>query len=315
MAESSKKNKVMVAIDDSEFSEYALTWALKMLGSTFVDSELLIYTARTPVDISYLYASSWGRDCKDVDGVRGRCVAGAVGNYTTQLLEYSNQTSQYNLTESLLFLSHFMGDIHQPLHVGFTSDRGGNAIDVHWFTRKAVLHHVWDDSIIESAEDRFYGSNVENYIDAIQRNITNEWADRVENWENCSGKQTTCPNIYASEGIKAACNWAYKGVANDSVLRAAELIKELKESENKAAIDLLKKAKTTCTEYGITAEGIAEIGDPKVAICNAVEKLNVQLLIVGSHGRGALTRAFIGSVSNYCVNHAKCPVLVVKKTN
>ncbi|GJR88590.1 ATP synthase subunit b', chloroplastic [Tanacetum coccineum] len=26
-------------------------------------------------------------------------------------------------------------------------------------------------------------------------------------------------NKYASEGIKAACNWAYKGVANDSVLR------------------------------------------------------------------------------------------------
>ncbi|GKB93425.1 endonuclease 2 [Tanacetum coccineum] len=159
------------------------------------------------------------RDCKDADGVRGRCVAGAVRNYTTQLLEYSNQTSQYNLTESLLFLSHFMGDIHQPLHVGFTSDRGGNAIDVHWFTRKAVLHHVWDDSIIESAEDRFYGSNVENYIDAIQSNITNEWADKVEKWESCSGNQTTCPNIYASEGIKAACNWAYKGVANDSVLR------------------------------------------------------------------------------------------------
>ncbi|GJS44504.1 universal stress protein A-like protein [Tanacetum coccineum] len=104
-------------------------------------------------------------------------------------------------------------------------------------------------------------------------------------------------------------------VALSAVTAAAELIKELKESENKAALDLLKKAKTTCTEYGITAEGIAEIGDPKVAICNAVEKLNVQLLIVGSHGRGALTRAFIGSVSNYCVNHAKCPVLVVKKAN
>ncbi|GJT98698.1 hypothetical protein Tco_1094216, partial [Tanacetum coccineum] len=31
---------------------------------------------------------------------------------------------------------------------------------------------VWDDSIIESVKDRFYGSNVENYIDAIERNIT-----------------------------------------------------------------------------------------------------------------------------------------------
>ncbi|GJW34660.1 hypothetical protein Tco_0057580 [Tanacetum coccineum] len=37
---------------------------------------------------------------------------------------------------------------------------------------KAQLKTVWDDSIIESVEDRFYGSNVENYIDAIERNIT-----------------------------------------------------------------------------------------------------------------------------------------------
>lgn len=58
--ENNTKTKVMVAIDDSEFSEHALTWALKTLGSTLVDSEFLIYTARSPVDISYLYASSWG---------------------------------------------------------------------------------------------------------------------------------------------------------------------------------------------------------------------------------------------------------------
>ncbi|KAH9746803.1 Endonuclease 2 [Citrus sinensis] len=115
----------------------------------------------------------YNRDCKDEDGVKGRCVAGAINNYTTQLLSYnsaSSSHSEYNLTEALLFLSHFIGDIHQPLHVGFTSDRGGNTIDVHWYTRKQVLHHVWDNNIIETAEER-----------------------------------------YASEGIKAACDWAYKG--------------------------------------------------------------------------------------------------------
>ncbi|KAD7116654.1 hypothetical protein E3N88_03922 [Mikania micrantha] len=158
------------------------------------------------------------RDCKDEDGVMGRCVAGAIRNYTTQLLEYGKQESQYNLTEALLFLSHFMGDIHQPLHVGFTTDRGGNTIEVHWFTRKAVLHHVWDDSIIETEEERFYESNVENLINAIETNITNVWADQVQTWENCSRNQKTCPNIYATEGIKAACDWAYKGVTNGSVL-------------------------------------------------------------------------------------------------
>ncbi|KAF8780023.1 hypothetical protein HU200_001988 [Digitaria exilis] len=86
---------------------------------------------------------SYDRDCKDEDGVKGRCVAGAINNYTSQLLTYGRSSApQYNLTQALLFLSHFMGDIHQPLHVGFTSDRGGNTIDVHWYTRKTVLHHV-----------------------------------------------------------------------------------------------------------------------------------------------------------------------------
>ncbi|XP_059655502.1 endonuclease 2 [Cornus florida] len=160
----------------------------------------------------------YNRDCKDENGVKDRCVAGAINNYTTQLLSYDNSASQYNLTEALMFLSHFIGDIHQPLHVGFTSDRGANTIDVHWYTRKTVLHHVWDDSIIETAEERFYQSNVDGLIDAIQTNITGNWADQVKTWETCSRNNTACPDIYATEGIKAACDWAYKGVTEDSVL-------------------------------------------------------------------------------------------------
>ncbi|CAH1411944.1 unnamed protein product [Lactuca virosa] len=37
----------------------------------------------------------------------------AINHYNAHLLDYGKQTSQYNLTEALLFLSHFMGDIHQ----------------------------------------------------------------------------------------------------------------------------------------------------------------------------------------------------------
>ncbi|KAL2519019.1 Endonuclease 2 [Abeliophyllum distichum] len=119
---------------------------------------------------STISAHIYSRDCKYEDGIKDRCVAGAINNYTTQLLSYGNENSasQYNLTEALLFLSHFMGDIHQPLHVGFTSDRGGNTIDVNWYKRKSVLHHVWDDNIIEIEEDRFYDSNVDEMIACTQ---------------------------------------------------------------------------------------------------------------------------------------------------
>uniref|UniRef100_A0A804L087 Aspergillus nuclease S1 n=1 Tax=Musa acuminata subsp. malaccensis TaxID=214687 RepID=A0A804L087_MUSAM len=59
----------------------------------------------------------YDRDCKDEDGVKGRCVSGGITNYTNQLLDYGNSSSesQYNLTEALLFLAHLMGDVHQVL--------------------------------------------------------------------------------------------------------------------------------------------------------------------------------------------------------
>ncbi|KAM3393627.1 hypothetical protein ACQJBY_014389 [Aegilops geniculata] len=63
---------------------------------------------------------------KDEEGVKGCRVAGAVNNYTSQLLTYSSSSQspsckssrQYNLTEALLFLSHIMGDIHKNEQVG-----------------------------------------------------------------------------------------------------------------------------------------------------------------------------------------------------
>lgn len=47
---------------------------------------------------------------------------------------------------------------------------------------------------------------------------------------------------------------------------------------------------------------------PALALTRAAE--GAQLLVVGSHGYGALPGMHLGSVASYCVNHAPCPVLV-----
>lgn len=47
---------------------------------------------------------------------------------------------------------------------------------------------------------------------------------------------------------------------------------------------------------------------PALALAEAAQ--DADLLVVGSHGYGALPGMHIGSVANYCVNHAACPVLV-----
>lgn len=49
---------------------------------------------------------------------------------------------------ALKFLVHFVGDVHQPMHVGRDGDRGGNDIPVQWFGRQMNLHSVWDSGII-----------------------------------------------------------------------------------------------------------------------------------------------------------------------
>ena len=55
-----------------------------------------------------------------------------------------------NDAEALKFLVHFVGDLHQPLHLGRKDDKGGNKVEFNWFGRKTNLHSVWDGSLIES---------------------------------------------------------------------------------------------------------------------------------------------------------------------
>lgn len=53
-------------------------------------------------------------------------------------------------------------------------------------------------------------------------------------------------------------------------------------------------------------------GDPGQSIVDAAASEQVDLVVVGSHGRGAVGRFFIGSVSEFVVRNARCPVLVVR---
>ena len=60
------------------------------------------------------------------------------------------QAAREAKAEALRFYVHFVGDAHQPLHVGRRGDRGGNSIRVKWFREPSNLHSVWDTGLIES---------------------------------------------------------------------------------------------------------------------------------------------------------------------
>jgi hypothetical protein len=48
----------------------------------------------------------------------------------------------------LKLLIHFIGDMHQPLHVGRKVDLGANRVRVQWFNASTNLHAVWDESLV-----------------------------------------------------------------------------------------------------------------------------------------------------------------------
>ncbi|KAL4562064.1 hypothetical protein LXL04_034254 [Taraxacum kok-saghyz] len=161
------------------------------------------------------------RDCHDSSGVKDNCVTGAIYNYTEQLVtgyNSSNSLVKYNLTEALMFLSHYIGDVHQPLHVSFTSDEGGNTITVRWYKRKTNLHHVWDSDIIESAMKTLYDKDLDVMISAIEKNITDKWSNDISSWTNCTSGDEVCPDPWASESIKYACNYAYRNATPGTTL-------------------------------------------------------------------------------------------------
>jgi nuclease S1 len=57
--------------------------------------------------------------------------------------------SKEQIKMDLKLLFHLIGDLHQPLHCGYASDKGGNSIKMDFDGKPTNLHSIWDSKIIE----------------------------------------------------------------------------------------------------------------------------------------------------------------------
>lgn len=98
-------------------------------------------------------------------------------------------------TNALKWLVHLVGDIHQPLHVGRSCDRGGNSVEVSWFKSKSNLHKVWDSQFINHEDLSFseYAEQLDKIDDrAITRLATSTYLDWAAESQALRGQLYAC---------------------------------------------------------------------------------------------------------------------------
>ena len=56
-----------------------------------------------------------------------------------------------------------------------------------------------------------------------------------------------------------------------------------------------------------------DTGKPGERLCQVAFDEGAEMIVVGTRGHGKLRRTILGSVSDYVVHHAHCPVVTVRK--
>ncbi|QQL50125.1 S1/P1 nuclease [Mucilaginibacter ginkgonis] len=61
----------------------------------------------------------------------------------------SSATPFEQKVDALKFLVHYIGGIHQPMHISHKEDKGGNTIQLQFDGKGTNLHSLWDSKLID----------------------------------------------------------------------------------------------------------------------------------------------------------------------
>ncbi|HEX7137194.1 MAG TPA: S1/P1 nuclease [Vicinamibacterales bacterium] len=152
------------------------------------------------------------RTTKTIDAgapCNNNCVLHGIEFHTAAL---KNATDDQSRAEALLFLGHWVGDIHQPLHISYFDDKGGNdikPINGGLYTSK-TLHSVWDSGIIVNDESnqgwKVFANGLNNKITAAD---ATSWLGGTRfDWANESYQIAMNPDVqYCKENAaKTSCD-------------------------------------------------------------------------------------------------------------
>jgi hypothetical protein len=117
------------------------------------------------------------------------CVLTAIAS-DNAVLE-STSASPAEKAKALKFLGHWLGDVHQPLHISFADDRGGNYIKASGGCGSAKkLHSAWDTCLVQYQGKLGHGAAIGDVAGTAQHEaVVFAYADRLR--DALSAKQIT----------------------------------------------------------------------------------------------------------------------------
>lgn len=92
----------------------------------------------------------------------------------------------------------------------------------------------------------------------------------------------------------------------------SDYLRTMEDQNRKESHSLLHYYANFLKTSGFSVKAIAMRGDPRDEIIRKLKELGADTLVVGSRGLGMMKRMLLGSLSDYCLHHCECPVVVVK---
>ena len=109
--------------------------------------------------------------------------------------------------------------------------------------------------------------------------------------------------LFAKE-LMANHDFSLSGYSEEKLLR----------SKKERAVKQLEKIIMKNDGAGIEISAEVDVGNPAEKILEAIEKFNIDLVVMGTHGRTGINLALIGSVAEKIVRQSPVPVTTVKAT-
>jgi hypothetical protein len=123
-------------------------------------------------------------------------------------------------TEHVKMLAHLIGDIHQPLHVGNGTDKGGNDVKLKHFWKDSNLHRVWDSGMIDGKQLSY--TELANSINTLSKEeVAKIQSSTVRDWANESiAIRDACYDIGEKKSISYKYDYKHWSTVQEQLLKA-----------------------------------------------------------------------------------------------